>query len=180
MIRLDDRVWILWAVFILLLPVKWLLSAAAAACIHECCHIAALWLLGGKIRDISLDPFGAVIETEGISDWKEILCAIVGPLGSISGVLFIRRFPVFALCALVQGVFNLLPVYPMDGGRALRGILHRVCPKQAECICKWVQIVTYGSLLFAGIWISAGYFGKFWPFLLCLVVILRLTLRKKP
>lgn len=129
MIRLDDRVWILWAIWILLIPGRWLFGAAAAACVHEAGHVLAVVLLGGKLQWILIGPFGAKIRAEGIEGYREALCALAGPVGSFLCLLLIRKFPVFGLCALVQGIFNLLPVYPLDGGRVLsclfRGILRK-------------------------------------------------------
>lgn len=128
MIRLDDRVWLLWAIWILLLPAKWLLGAVMAACVHEMGHILAVLLLGGIVRRIDIGPLGAKIHAEGIEGGREALCALAGPAGSFLCLLLIRKFPVLGLCALVQGIFNLLPVYPLDGGRALSCLLKRKRP----------------------------------------------------
>lgn len=119
MLCLDDRVWILWALWILLIPFPWLLAAIVAACVHEVFHVAAVWLLGGRVHRIVIGPFGAKIHADGIHGYREALSALAGPLGSFLCLLFIRRFPLFGLCALIQGTFNLLPIYPLDGGRAL-------------------------------------------------------------
>ena len=119
MIRLDDRVWLLWSLWILLIPAPWILGAAAAACVHEVFHIGAVYCRGGKVHSIAIGPFGAKIHADGIEGFREALCALAGPAGSFLCVSLIRIFPVFSLCALVQGLFNLLPIYPMDGGRVL-------------------------------------------------------------
>ena len=123
MIRLDDRVWILWAIWILLFPAQWLFGAAAAACVHETGHILAVLLLGGNVQRIDIGPFGAKIHAVGIEGVREALCALAGPAGSFLCLLLIRKLPVLGLCALVQGCFNLLPVYPLDGGRVLSCLL---------------------------------------------------------
>lgn len=180
MIRLDDRVWLLWALWILLLPINWVLAAAAAALVHECSHILALWLLGGRIHGICVTPFGAEIHGDGIEGYSEILCALGGPVGSFCCVLLVHRFPVFALCALAQGLFNLLPVYPMDGGRILQGLLQKLCPSRAESIGKWVQMLTCMILIAGSIWLSFERSLGYWPVLLCFLVILKAALRKKP
>ena len=123
MLRLDDRVWILWALWILLIPAPWLLGAVAAACVHELCHIAMILFLGGKVRRIRIGPVGAKIHTDGIYGSREALCALAGPFGSFLCLLFLRRFPEFGLCGLIQGCFNLLPIYPLDGGRVISCLL---------------------------------------------------------
>lgn len=180
MIRLDDRVWILWAIWFLLLPFKWVMGAFAAACIHEAGHIFALRLLGGSVRSICVTPFGAVIHTEGIWGWRASLCAMAGPLSSFAAVLFIRCFPVFGLCALAQGLFNLLPVYPLDGGKILNSFLCSVLPDRAAAIGNCVKIITYAALMAVSIWIAGRWFMECWPVFVCVAVILKAGLRKKP
>lgn len=180
MIHLDNRACFLWAFFLLILPADWLLSAFFAACIHEVSHIAAIALLGGSVNSLALEPFGAVIHAEGIDGWKEILSAVAGPLGSFFSVLVIRQFPVFGLCALVQGAYNLLPVYPLDGGRILYGILRQLCPNEAEIVGRTVSAAAGIALLGGSFWIAAAYSWKCWPILLCFAAMLRSALRKKP
>ena len=51
---------------------------------------------------------------------QEALSALAGPAGSFLMLLLCRVFPEAALWGTVQGLFNLLPVYPLDGGRVLR------------------------------------------------------------
>ena len=110
------------AAAILMLPWDWLLSAIMAAGFHECCHLAAIACCRVPVRQIRIGGFGASIETGIMTPSQELLCALAGPLGSVSLVLFIRRFPLLGLLGLAQGLFNLLPIYPLDGGRVLGSI----------------------------------------------------------
>lgn len=123
---------------ILLVPAGLIISFFLAAIIHETGHLLALFLFRVPVYGISLRIGGAVIETAAVSVKEELACAAAGPLGSFLCLLFLHRFPVFALCALIQGVFNLLPVYPMDGGRMLRCICLLFCPRHAASICNMV------------------------------------------
>jgi len=123
-IRVEGSAWIFLAVLILLLPLSWVLSALTAALIHELSHILMLKLLCVPIFGIRVGARGAVLSTGAMTNQQELLCALAGPVGSFSVLILIRLFPRLALCALVQGLYNLLPFYPMDGGRAVRsGIL---------------------------------------------------------
>lgn len=128
--------WILGALLILVIPLNWLLAAATAAVFHELSHSAAILLLGGKIHGLKILPDGIRMETSPMTAWQEILCSLVGPAGSLLLVLLGKHTPRIALCALVQGCYNLLPVYPLDGGRALRCLLGWFLPlktaKKAE------------------------------------------------
>ncbi len=125
MIRWDDRVYLYWVLLLLLLPLQWLLAMAIAAAFHELCHMAVVYAVGGRVISLKVRPFGAVMEVEGISGLKEGFCALAGPVGSFLLVFLIRFLPMLGICGLVQGLFNLLPVYPLDGGRILRVLLRK-------------------------------------------------------
>ena len=110
---------VLLALALLVLPISWLLAAVTAALFHELCHGAAAVALGGSLGEIRLGERGATMEVGGLSNGRELLAAAAGPVGSLGLLLLGRFFPRLALCGLVQGLYNLLPIYPLDGGRIL-------------------------------------------------------------
>ena len=106
----------------LLLPLKWLAGGVISAAFHECCHLAVLNWFQIPVRQIRIGFGGARITTGLMTPIQELLCAVAGPLGSFCMILFVRLFPELGLLGLMQGLFNLLPFYPLDGGRILHSI----------------------------------------------------------
>ena len=129
------------AVSLLLLPLQWVLAAIVAACFHEACHIVAIRLLGGRLSSIFAGMNGASICIATMSESKECICALAGPVGGIILLLFARWIPRIAVCAAIQSLYNLLPLYPLDGGRALRCILLMIMPKYAGKLCAWIETI---------------------------------------
>lgn len=133
----------IWGCLLLLLaPFDLVFSFYAAAAIHEFCHILALRFFHIPIYSITLGIGGAVIRTAPLHPKQEFLCAAAGPAGSFLCVLFFRTFPLVGVFGLVQGIYNLLPIYPMDGGRTLRCFCQIFFPRRCEMICAAVAITT--------------------------------------
>ena len=66
-------VYFLAAFFLLVLPLDWFLSAAAAAVFHELCHILVLYGLQGKMIKIQVGVRGCVMETDRIEEKRQFL-----------------------------------------------------------------------------------------------------------
>lgn len=116
------------ALLLLLGDLRWTGAAFLAASVHEMGHLMALWMVDCPFYGVRIDLFGARIETAQGSDRQELLCALAGPGMGLMLCLFWRWLPRTAICAMAQSVFNLLPVYPMDGGRVFR-CLRNICCK---------------------------------------------------
>ena len=119
-IETDAGFWLVLAMMVLLFPLRFLTGVLVAAMIHECGHLLAIRLTGGRVLSVRLHGGGARIETAPMTPGQEALCALAGPGFGALTILAWRVFPELALAGLFQTAFNLLPVYPLDGGRALR------------------------------------------------------------
>lgn len=129
------------AMLLLVLPLPWIAAALLAGFVHECCHYLAIRLLGGRVSGVAIGPRGAVMELRELGGISELLAAAAGPVGSLSLLFLSEAFPRLALCGLVQGVYNLLPIYPLDGGRILCCALKTLLPaEKAAGISRWVGL----------------------------------------
>ena len=100
-------------------------AALCAATAHELGHWLAISLLGGRVTRLRLSAVGAEMRLERtMSYFRELLCALAGPAVNIllaigTAWLCGGRGLVFAGMNLALGLFNLLPVRALDGGRSL-------------------------------------------------------------
>ncbi len=132
-----------------------------SALLHEAGHLIAMKSRGYLVRRIDILPMGAVIVCpEGIPDRDETVIAISGPLASvvcavISFFLYSSVGSAVSLYAvainLVLGMFNLLPIKKLDGGKALYCFISEKTDKKetAERFCSAVSAVT--KLLFVSV-----------------------------
>jgi len=106
--------------------------------IHELAHSYVALRFGVKIKSILLLPIGGVSRMEEIPKVprQEFLISIAGPLTNII-MAILTAVPLllnltgplrpflgdFLAVNLVLALFNLIPAFPMDGGRILRAIL---------------------------------------------------------
>lgn len=154
----------------------WLMAGASAlllfasVLVHELAHSFVARARGLEARSITLFIFGGVSNLGGESrdPSTEFLVAVVGPLTSfaIAGVAFVTAllvgdplweiaFSYLAFVNLLLGGFNLIPGFPLDGGRVFRSIVWKLTNslRRATEIASTVgQIVGYGFIAW-GLWI---------------------------
>jgi Zn-dependent protease/CBS domain-containing protein len=157
---------------------SWLLGLAAAiglfvgVVLHELGHSLTARRYGFPIESITLWLFGGIASfSEMPEDWRqELNIAVAGPIVSIlvgvaSYALFVvtpesldgARFVLGYLAVLnvALAIFNMLPAFPMDGGRVLRALLARSQPyaqatQQAASIGKLFAVLMGLFGLFSG------------------------------
>lgn len=165
--------------------VAFIVSVFLCVVLHEFGHIAAARHFGIKTPDITLLPIGGLarLERNPTRPLEELLIAIAGPLVNvvIAGIIVMLvggalgweqllapqdRIDFLARLAGVNiflVVFNMIPAFPMDGGRVLRAILAWRLP--------WARATTLAARIGQSIAVAMGVFGVFFNPLLVLVAI---------
>lgn len=170
------------------LAAYWLMGAATALLffgsvfLHELGHSITAQRLGIPVKGITLFIFGGVaqIGREPDSPGAEFKIAIAGPAVSLAlavafGIVYVldRRVPYLAAPSewlarinLMLAVFNLIPGFPLDGGRVLRAAVWRLTgsfQRATRAASVGGQIVAYG-FMGLGVFIMFGgaFFNGLW------------------
>ena len=137
-------------------PFFWLIAIAAAATgqfielitlfaiviMHELGHVFAALAVGWRVRSIELLPFGGVAKVDESGSTRtvdEVKVALAGPF--VNGVMIVVGY-LFLSIGLWDEVwseffitgnaliacFNLLPIWPLDGGKVLQAMLSKFIP----------------------------------------------------
>ncbi len=145
------------------------LLTAIAVLAHELGHYALLRLWGGEVKRIKLWIGGVSMVYGGLGYAGEAVTALMGPGASLSlalaSALFGRVFsyvPAYHLAGLsmLLAIFNMLPVFPLDGGRAMFSIIAKVlglpAAERIRRICNLAFTGVLGVLGAAMLWLSGN------------------------
>lgn len=178
MIHIQPSAYLMTAALILLLPVDWLLAFVFASVIHELGHIVVIYALNGHMNSLTIGPCGARIYADRMGNKQEFLCAAAGPAASLLLISACHILPKLAFCGMVQGFYNLIPIYPMDGGRMLNCFLQWSCPRQADRALRLVEWLILTALLLLVLVVRRTF--RILPTLVGMSVLSRLVLGKIP
>lgn len=155
----------------------------ASVIAHELGHSLVARRYGVPVKDITLFIFGGVssLEREPKTPGAEFLIAVIGPVVSlVLGIVFwllslplrgisplgFSLFNYLGTANMALAIFNLLPGFPLDGGRVLRAILWRVTGNQQRATRGAVRTGQVLALLFIliGVWqfYNGDFFGGIW------------------
>lgn len=143
-IKIDLKIFLFAILFIITNQIKLYSILMIFAFIHELGHLICGLLLGLKPDSIKITPFGFQLSfKEYIEDYNHkikngnILClrrmiiALAGPLTNLIIVLILVLIPInwsekeiLIYANILLAIFNLIPIYPLDGGRIIKEIVN--------------------------------------------------------
>ncbi len=163
---------LLLAVFVMLSSPLLLSALLLAALAHELGHYWMLRRLRARISAVCITALGAEMQVSGrLSYGGELLAAAAGPVANLLlalplayGGRLCEVLYLFAGAQLVLGVFNLLPILPLDGGSVLWNLLAWLTePYTADRIA---GIVSFGMAALLTLAAAAALWKGGSPFLL--------------
>lgn len=154
----------------------------ASVLTHELAHSVVAKAQGEEVRRITLFILGGVAQISGEPEkpWKELTMALVGPVTSmilafgffvmfffLGGVSELLKAFLFYLAWInfALAIFNLLPGFPMDGGRVLRALIWQATgnlKKATNIASKVGQGIAFLLISFGILQILRGDLGGFW------------------
>ena len=130
--RIDLKIFLFLILFYLTKQIEIYAMIMVFALIHELGH-----LLAGITFKIEPKDYNKKIKKGNKLDIKKIIVASAGPLTNLIIIIITYNLKIDMIKAIMViytnfliMIFNLLPIYPLDGGRILSGILHIIIGKQ--------------------------------------------------
>ncbi len=147
--RIDLKIFAFIIIFIITRQIEIYTVMLIFAIIHELSHMLVGIMLGFKPEKIELNPLGLSlafkpnyddynlkIRNANAFEIKKIIVALAGPISNLAIATLVGIFASPSIMVntifyanLLIAMFNLLPVFPLDGGRVLKGILHIIYGK---------------------------------------------------
>ena len=136
--KIDIKIFLIALIFLLVNQIYMYILFMIFAIVHECFHLLTGICLGYKVKSIRIMPLGlsiafhereeeynTKIRKSNYNNLKKIIILLMGPISNIIIAFFFMFLnmaePVYI--NVLIAIFNLLPIYPLDGGQILNRVL---------------------------------------------------------
>lgn len=188
-IRIDLKILIFLIIFYFTNQMKIYLIIMFFCILHEIGHIIAGLILKMRPEKIEIMPFG--LSSSFYTDlndnkMKEIIVTLAGTLTSLA-LAILCEYIDFRYITMQEAVysnilillFNLIPIYPLDGGRIIKGILHiKLGAVEADNLINKISYITMIVLTIICS-ITVYYYKNLAIFLICLFLWITVLKEKK-
>lgn len=161
--RIDLKIFLLLILFYLTKQIEFYAVIMFFAIIHELGHLLTGVTLGMKPEKIELKLFGLSVSFKiGVDDYnkkirkgnllevKKIIVALAGPITNLLIILIANLIEIteyqkimIIYSNLLLIIINMLPIFPLDGGRVVNSILHILFGKRiAEIYSNKISFIT--------------------------------------
>lgn len=187
-IRIDLKIFIFFVLFYLTKQIDIYLTIMFFCILHELGHIIIGLMLKMKPDKLEIMPCGLAISFKvnendlnvkikkgNLLELKKIFVSLAGPIFSlILAIIYTYFEPIFIsrqeaiYSNIVILIFNLIPLYPLDGGRIIKGILHiKFGSKLSKIVINKISNITMIILTIVSS-VAIFYFKNIAIFLICI------------
>ena len=185
-IRIDLKIFIFLILFYFTNQLRIYLIVMFFCFMHEIAHMILGIIFKMKPNKLEINPFGFSISFNNESTKiKEVFVAFAGPVMSIVLAILCQHIKFRYITSeetvysnILIFLFNMLPIYPLDGGRIIKVLLHI---KNGEIKAEKISNkISYITIILVTIFcsITVYYFQNFAIFLIC-IFLWRMVLKEK-
>ena len=201
-LRIDLKILFFLILFYFTKQIKIYLIIMFFSFIHELGHLIIGLILKLKLEKLEILPYGVTvlfkiniqdlnkkIRKGNILELKKIVIALAGPIVSlIIALIYLNYDPIYlnktdiVYSNILIAIFNLLPIYPLDGGRIINGILHiKYGNIKAQILTDKISYIMMIILTIISS-IAVYYFKNIAIFLICIIlwmIVLQVGIQNK-
>lgn len=147
----------------------WIPVLFLSVLLHELAHAGMIGVFGYGASQVMLAGLGGVTLNKRIAKpWHDMIISAAGPAASfgiafgaaalpnrIHDPMLVAFLPLLAQANLVWGIFNLIPVSPLDGGGIVRNFLRIFLRERtAFIVAIWISFLVGLLVIALGIWVK--------------------------